>query len=193
MSGMLISLAQRAGLLLAVAVMAAGCGSGSAGESDGPAPDYEAALAGAPAPLAAIYAQPNELLDGGPDAFLAQLDKLRGYPVIVNKWASWCGPCRFEFPALQRLSARFGDRVAFLGVDSEDSPEAAATFLEGHPVPYPSFNDPDAEIAEVLGATLGFPSTAFYDREGELVYLKQGPYVSDEDFVADIKRYALGS
>ncbi len=59
-------------------------------------------------------------------------------------------------------------------------------------MPYPSYTDPDQQIAEQLKATLGFPSTAFYDRAGKQVYLRQGGYASDADLVADIKRYALG-
>lgn len=177
---------------VALMVLAAGCGGSEGGGGQAGAPDYDEALAGAPPPLAAIHGQANELLDGGLEAYRSRLAELRGYPVIVNKWASWCGPCRFEFPSLQEMSARFGKRVAFLGVDSDDSEEAAATFLEGYPVPYPSYNDPDQKIAEEMTATLGFPSTAFYDRRGELVYLKQGPYTSDAEFAADIRRYALG-
>ncbi|MGH2982137.1 MAG: TlpA family protein disulfide reductase [Solirubrobacterales bacterium] len=154
-------------------------------------PDYEQALAGAPKPLAQLYSQGNRLLDGGADAFEARLAKLRGHPVVVNKWASWCGPCRFEFPFFQRLSAKLGKRVAFVGVDSEDSEAAARTFLEQFPVPYPSYSDPDKEIAAVIEATLGFPSTAFYDSDGELVYTKQGGYATQAELEADIRRYAL--
>ena len=179
-------------ILTAAALLLAGCG-GSEGGEPSAALDYEKALAGAPAPLAAVHRQANELLGGGVEAYRERLEELRGYPVIVNKWASWCGPCRFEFPAFQRLSARFGKRVAFLGVDSDDNADAAATFLEQYPVPYPSYSDPDQEIAKEMKATLGFPSTAFYDRSGKLVFLKQGPYTSDEDFVADIQRYSLGA
>lgn len=178
---------------VALVMLAAGCGSSEGGSGSSGAPDYDEALAGAPPPLAAIHKQGNELLDGGVEAYRSRLADLRGYPVIVNKWASWCGPCRFEFPAFQRMSARFGKRVAFLGVDSDDSADAAATFLEQYPVPYPSFSDPDKEIAEEISDTNFFPSTAFYDREGELAHIKFGPYTSDEDFVADIQRYALGS
>ena len=182
----------RLALLLAAALLLLGGFSGC-GEDEQPSAElnYQEELGDAPPPLAAVYDQPNELIDGGVNAYRDQLDELQGYPVIVNKWASWCGPCRFEFPSFQRLSARFGERVAFLGVNSDDSEDAAATFLEEYPVPYPSFNDPDQKIAEEMTATLGFPSTAFYDRDGELVYLKQGPYASDEEFVADIRRYAL--
>jgi cytochrome c biogenesis protein CcmG, thiol:disulfide interchange protein DsbE len=110
---------------------------------------------------------------------------------VVNVWASWCGPCRFEFPTLQRLSAEYGKRVAFLGVDSQDSDDAARTFLSEAPVPYPSYTDPDEDIKESLGAGFGVPDTAFYDRKGELVYLKQGPYAKGSDLRADIERCAL--
>jgi len=142
--------------------------------------------------LAALHRQANDLLPGGGDAYEARLKKLRGYPAVVNVWASWCGPCRFEFPRLQQVAAAYGRRVAFLGVDSEDSDAAASTFLEEAPVPYPSYTDPDKRIAESLGASHGFPDTAFYDRAGELVYLKQGPYVKDSELRADIERFALG-
>jgi thiol-disulfide isomerase/thioredoxin len=171
-----------------VALAMGGCGSSNGG---GAHPDYARALAGAPAPLAALHRQANELLAGGVDAYEERIAGLRGYPVVVNVWASWCGPCRFEFPTLQRLSARYGKRVAFLGVDSQDSTAAAATFLRDAPVPYPSYTDPDEEIADSLGASLGLPDTAFYDRAGNLVYLKQGPYSDRADLEADIRRYAL--
>src|SRR5687768_4788167 len=62
-------------------------------------------LAGAPAKLSGLHAQAGELLGGGPEAFDRRLRALRGHPVVINKWASWCGPCRSEFPYFQRESA----------------------------------------------------------------------------------------
>jgi cytochrome c biogenesis protein CcmG, thiol:disulfide interchange protein DsbE len=177
--------------MLALAALVAGCGVGEGGDYGGKHPDYEKALAGAPPPLAALHRQGNELLDGGRDAYEKRIEALRGYPVVVNLWASWCGPCRFEFPSLQRLSAKYGKRVAFLGVDSQDSDDAARTFLSEAPVPYPSYSDPDEDIKESLGGPRGFPDTAFYNREGELVYLKQGQYADESDLRADIERCAL--
>ena len=177
--------------LVAIALAAAGCGSSSDGEG-GSHPDYDKALAGAPPPLAALYDEANRLLPGGVDAYEKRIAALRGYPVVVNVWASWCGPCRFEFPAFQRAAARYGKRVAFLAIDSQDSDDAARTFLREEPVPYPSYTDPDEEITASIGADLGLPDTAFYDRRGELVYLKQGPYSDEAELLADIERYALG-
>lgn len=178
------------GLVLAVAV-ASGCGSSSGGDYGGAHPNYAKALAGSPAPLAALHKQADALLPGGADAYEKRLAELRGYPVVVNAWASWCGPCREEFPVLQRLSARYGKRVAFLGINSEDSNDAAATFLREAPLSYPSYTDPDKKLAESLGVSVGFPDTAFYDQAGKLVYLKQGPYREGSELEADVRRYAL--
>jgi cytochrome c biogenesis protein CcmG/thiol:disulfide interchange protein DsbE len=187
-----IALRVRVATLIALAVLLlAACGSDGDGGAEGSAPDYDEALAGAPAPLAALHREANRLLPGGADAFEKRIARLEGFPVVVNKWASWCGPCRFEFPFFQRLAARYGKRVAFVGVDSDDSDDAARTFLREFPVPYPSYTDPDQEVAAVFNATLGFPATAFYDRDGELAYLKQGGYESQAELAADIREHAL--
>ncbi|HEV7615067.1 MAG TPA: TlpA disulfide reductase family protein [Solirubrobacterales bacterium] len=177
--------------LVLLGALAAGCGSSDSGDYGGRHPDYERALTGSPAPLAALHDQANELLPGGTDAYEKRIAALRGYPVVANVWASWCGPCRFEFPVLQKLSARYGKRVAFLGIDSQDSDDAAKTFLAEAPLSYPSYSDPDEKIADSLGASLGLPDTAFYDHEGNLLYLKQGPYAHDSELEADVRRYAL--
>ncbi|HEX8690094.1 MAG TPA: TlpA disulfide reductase family protein [Solirubrobacterales bacterium] len=182
---------RKALIALVAAFALSACGS-SQSDRGGTVPDYERALAGAPPPLAALHEQANRLLPGGVEAYEERIAALRGYPVVVNVWASWCGPCRFEFPALQRAAARYGKRVAFLAVDSQDSDDAARTFLREEPVPYPSYTDPDEEIAASIGADLGLPDTGFYDRRGELVFLKQGPYAEEAELLADIERYALG-
>lgn len=179
--------------ILALAIfLGAGCG-GSEGELDGSHPDYAKALAGSPPPLAALYKQGNELLDGGKDAYEKRIASLHGYPVVANVWASWCGPCRQEFPVLQKLSARYGKQVAFLGVNSEDSTDAAATFLGEVPVPYPSYTETGKDILYSIGGAGGFPDTAFYDRSGKLVNLHQGPYREESELEADVRRYALKS
>jgi len=166
-----------------------GCGS-STGSGGGSHPDYESVLAGAPPPLAALYKQANDLLPGGETAFEKRLAELHGYPAVVNVWASWCGPCREEFPVLQQLSARYGKKVAFFGLNAEDSDDAAATFLREEPLPYPSYTDPRKAILSSLGGFGGLPDTAFYDSSGKLVYLKQGPYTNNSELEADVRRYA---
>ena len=182
------------GVLVLAALLGAGCGSSGDRESDGSHPNYAKALAGAPPPLAALYKQANQLLPGGTGAYEKRIAELRGHPIVVNVWASWCGPCREEFPVLQKLSARYGKEVAFLGINSEDSDDLAATFLRENPVPYPSYIDPDKEILDSIGPNFGgLPDTAFYDRSGELLFLKQGEYPDISELEADVRRYALGS
>ena len=162
---------------------------GSDPESAASERDFQAALAGAPPKLAAIYEQGDALLEGGVGALRRQLAALEGTPAVVNAWASWCGPCRFEFPHFQRQALEHGKRVAFLGVDVEDSVEAAEDFLEDLPLPFPSFIDAEGEIRE-LWKSRGLPATAFYDSSGELVYLRDGPYRTEAELEADIRRYA---
>lgn len=147
-----------------------------------------ARLAGAPAPLAALHAQSARMLPGGRRAFRKRLAALKGYPVVVNKWASWCNPCRAEFPFFQSVATAEGKRVAFLGVNSRDSSGPAARFMRAMPLPYPSYADPEGEIAALLGPS-SFPVTAFYDERGELAYLHQGGYRREGDLAADIRRY----
>jgi thiol-disulfide isomerase/thioredoxin len=152
--------------------------------------EAKAPLEGAPPALTALREEANELLPGGQDALEQRLAELEGVPVVINKWASWCGPCRFEFPFFQSQASERADRVAFLGLDSDDSDEGARTFLEELPLPYPSYTDPDQEIAESLDAEREFPATVFIDAGGERVYIKRGGYASEADLAADIDRYA---
>jgi cytochrome c biogenesis protein CcmG, thiol:disulfide interchange protein DsbE len=148
-------------------------------------------LAGAPRPLAKLHAQANELLPGGPAAFKARLAELRGYPIVVNKWASWCGPCRAEFPDFQEAAIDYGKRVAFIGVDANDNREDAREFLKELPVSYPSYWDPSNTIAQVFNGVAAFPATVFYDRKGKLAYIHQGQYLRGSHLRDDIERYAL--
>lgn len=182
--------------LLSLAAVLGACGS-SEGDPGSGNPDSEltpeqatAPLEGAPPQLAAIRGQANRLLEGGTEAFESRLEGLRGTPVVVNKWASWCGPCRLEFPHFQAAAQRWGGEIAFLGINSEDSSGAAETFLDELPLPYPSYSDPSSELAAAIEAPVNFPATAFYDSSGELVYTRQGGYQTEQDLVADIDRYA---
>ena len=105
---------------LAVGVLAgvilAGCAGGGGGNPDSRLSLEQATepLTGAPPQLAEIRGQANQLLDGGKDAFDQRIEALQGTPIVVNDWASWCGPCRFEFPFLQSQAAKHATEIAFL-------------------------------------------------------------------------------
>jgi cytochrome c biogenesis protein CcmG/thiol:disulfide interchange protein DsbE len=153
-------------------------------------PAADPAFDGAPPTLRALHAQRSELLDGGPTAFEGRIAELRGYPVVVNKWASWCGPCRAEFPVFQKAASQSARSIAFVGVDSSDNEGDARTFLSDFPLPYPSYKDPDLKIARVFNGVGAFPTTAFYDKRGKVAYVHQGPYHSVDELLSDVRRYA---
>jgi thiol-disulfide isomerase/thioredoxin len=146
-------------------------------------------LAGAPAPLAALYAQSSRLLGGGTAAFERRLGRLRGHPVVVNKWASWCGPCRAEFPHFQQVATARGKQVAFIGVDGSDKRPAARRFLDRQPLPFPSYEDPREAIARRLKVPTIYPATVLIDARGKPAFIHQGQYTSAKQLSADIDRY----
>jgi cytochrome c biogenesis protein CcmG, thiol:disulfide interchange protein DsbE len=149
----------------------------------------KAQLAGAPAPLAALHAQSAQLLEGGVPAFEKRLAALEGTPVVINKWASWCSPCRAEFPAFQRVATARGKEIAFLGVNGHDSTDPAERFLRLYPIPFPSYLDPDEKIAREIDAPANYPITVFVDARGKTAFIHQGGYTSDAALEADIDRY----
>ena len=106
------------------------------------------------------------------------LGELRGTPVVVNVWASWCGPCREEAPLLAAAHRTYGDRVRFIGVDILDQRGSARDFMSEFGWTYPSVYDPAGAIRDGLGL-LGQPVTLFYDASGELVDTWTGPLSPD--------------
>ena len=152
-----------------------------------------AQLAGSPGPLGALHAQAGELLPGGLAAVRARLAALHGQAVVVNKWASWCVPCRSELGAFQRVSLALGQRVAFIGIDSGESrPADALAYVRSFPLSYPSYYDQSGQAGQAITDSSFTPVTVFYDRRGGQ-YIHQGPYPSEAKLEQDVKRYALGA
>ncbi len=183
--------------LATLALGVAACGDEDDSGSGPGNPETELTAAEATAPLAggkqeliALREQANRILDQGPDGFRDRLAELEGIPVVVNKWASWCGPCREEFPFFQSQAIERQAEVAFLGLLSDDGPDTGATFLEELPLPYPSYLDQDLEIANSLDAGREFPATIFIGASGEIVFTKLGPYQDEAGLAADIDQHA---
>lgn len=150
-----------------------------------------ALLAGSPPVLASLHAQGGMLLEGGASALHARLAALKGYPVVINKWASWCVPCKEESGAFQRVSAEYGRRVAFIGIDSEDPHHSeAAAFLKSFPVSYPSYYDESGSLGLQLTDSTFRPATVFIPAHGS-AYIREGEYPSAAKLERDVQRYAL--
>ena len=148
-------------------------------------------IAGVPPELAALRRRVNERVRGDTAALDAQLRALRGTPVVVNLWASWCDPCRFELPFFQRQAVKRAANVAFVGVNVNDGATNADKLAADFPMPYPSVEDPDRKIVNRYRGR-GLPITVFYDAAGKQQMVHQGVYAT-EDLLSDaIDRYALG-
>lgn len=108
---------------------------------------------------------------GGPSV---DLGGYAGRPVVVNYFASWCAPCVAEMPGFQEVSAEYGDRVAFVGVNVRDAPEPASRLVAETGVTYTLASDPDGKALVAVGGT-GMPTTLFVDRRGRIVERFTGP------------------
>jgi thiol-disulfide isomerase/thioredoxin len=150
-----------------------------------------ARLAGSPPALASLHAQADQILSGGLSALRARLATLRGRPIVINKWASWCGPCRAEFGVFQHAAADLGRQVAFIGIDSGDhSRQPPEAFLRSFPVSYPSYFDPSGQIGATITDSSLTPVTIMYNRAGGF-FIHQGAYPSLPKLEGDIRHYAL--
>jgi peroxiredoxin len=100
------------------------------------------------------------------------LSSYRGSIVVLNFWASWCGPCQAEAPGLAALASQLRSRgVRFLGDDVQDDPASAKAFMKSNQISYPSLNDPSEQIALAFHSTVtlaSIPSTLVIDRTGHI-------------------------
>ena len=122
--------------------------------------------------------------DGGK----VRLADLKGQVVMINFWATWCGPCRQEMPLLAQLNTKY-EPLGFtlLGVNVEPDSAAAVTWLKGMPVTFPILFDTDSTVAGSFGVE-GMPSTVFVDRKGQVRHVHQGYKPGDEARYADMIR-----
>lgn len=130
---------------------------GSSNTADRPAPGF-----------------PKQVLVG-PRVSLAQL---RGQPVIVNFWASWCGPCKRELPQLERLSDLLRGRATLVGIDWGDSADRARAFIKRFHLTYPILRDADNSVGNDFGLA-GLPTTFLIDRRGRIRVTLRGPQTVD--------------
>lgn len=129
-----------------------------------------------PAPLFKL-----ESLGGEP----VSLEQLKGQVVMINFWASWCGPCRQEMPLLEKLHAKYKSMgFTMLGVNVEPDTSLAAGFLAKTPVTFPILFDTRSEVSK-LYQVAGMPSTVIIDRKGNLRWVHKGYKPGDENAYLD--------
>lgn len=149
--------------LAAAALLLAACGDAPGG---GPV------KVGAEAPAYAA-----ETLDGQ----RMGLAQLRGKPVLLNVWATWCHPCRQEIPALEQLHRTYGPRglqVIGVSIDAGDQQQGIREFLGEYGASYPVWLDPDSEITTAF-STMGVPNTFLIGPEGQVLWKHVGPVTAD--------------
>ena len=120
-----------------------------------------------------------------------RLGEQQGKVVLVNFWASWCGPCRQEMPALEELHRRYS-RLGFtvLGVNVEQDPDNARGYLDDLPVSFPVLLDSQNEVTRTYQVS-AMPSTVIVDRDGRVRYIHEGYSPGDEALYQDVVRGLL--
>jgi len=126
---------------------------------------------------------PGEVLIGSylPDAtlnsFSGKINKFstyRGKPLIINVWASWCGPCREEIGSLERLSRRFGGKqLNVIGISTDDDASAAAAFIKESKLTFTNYLDSNVRLENMLGANT-IPLTLLVDAQGRVIEKVRG-------------------
>jgi len=133
--------------------------------SSGSAPDFQLALRGGSAPVS--------------------LSQFKGQVVMLNFWASWCGPCRQEMPILESIHRKYKPLgFTMLGVNVEPDAKAAEAFLAQTPVSFPIAYDPQSKVSKLYDVA-GMPSTVIVDRKGAVRFIHRGYKPGDENEYLD--------
>lgn len=141
------------GLAIGLALFVAPAPSGGLGRTP---VSVAAAAVGSPAPDFELAT---------PEGETVRLSRLRGRVVILNFWATWCGPCRLEMPDLEARAIAHADRLTVLGINFDETPEEVVAFRDELGVTFPLLLDPGAKVQR-LYRVLGYPTTYFVDEQG---------------------------
>jgi DsbE subfamily thiol:disulfide oxidoreductase len=122
----------------------------------------------------------NFSLDSLNDDGNIEFDDFKGKPVVINLWATWCGPCKEEMPLLEKMwNKHKATGVVFIGVDVMDDKNSAAEFIKKMRVTYLNLYDPSGEVLHKYGVS-GLPATFFINRDGKIAFKSYGPFLGDE-------------
>lgn len=141
-----------------------------------------------PRPDPAIPGLPDQIFDCLGDTSTVSLAHVRGMPMVVNVWASWCPPCIEELPLLQKTALELDGEVDFMGINIEDDPIKALQLMQDFGVTYPSVIDPSGDTRAPLTIP-GPPVTYFVTPEGVIAGRWNGAIPNEEKFYALLQQY----
>jgi cytochrome c biogenesis protein CcmG/thiol:disulfide interchange protein DsbE len=153
-------------LLLGLVLGAAGCGN-DAGPAGAP-------VVGSPAPDFALKTT---------DGQAVSLGSLKGHPVLLNFWASWCGPCKQEIPFLEDVAtdpARLAGGLEMVAVNVQETAQTVSDFQETSGMTYRVLLDPKGQVANLYNIK-GIPTTYFIDKDGIIRYVKMGTFSTEKE------------
>lgn len=114
------------------------------------------------------------------------LSALRGRPVMLNFWATWCTACRAEYPYLVQEYKQYGSQIAWYAVDEQQSTKTVMSYVQKFQVPFPILLDPQGLVGGDYNVT-GFPTTIFINKRGVIVAVQRGAFGSPAQIAHDIK------
>lgn len=118
-----------------------------------------------------------------------ELRELAGRPMVVNFWASWCGPCKVELPLLARAHREWGGDVAFLGIDVQDASAEAWKSMTAAGIEYPQLEDPKGRTRAPFGWHSGLPLTVFVDARGRMIGTERTAFRTYPEVMAALNRH----
>ncbi len=125
-----------------------------------------------------------------PDGTPLVLSDLRGKPVFLNFWATWCGPCRFEMPEIQALHERTGDKLVVVAVDQDESSSDVVNFFEELGLTFTAVIDKGNKVSNKY-RLFGLPSTFIIDAEGVVQAIKVGAFANEDDINKSLEKVGL--
>ena len=141
-----------------------------------------------PNPDTANPGLPDQVFDCLGDSSQISLAKLRGMPMVINVWASWCPPCIAELPLLEKMSQELTGQVDFIGINLEDNPTKALQLMQDFDIKYPSVFDPAGDTRAPL-TILGPPVTYFVTSNGIIAGRWDGAIPDQETFDTLLKQF----
>lgn len=119
------------------------------------------------------------------------LQAKKGTVLLVNLWATWCGPCRYEIPELEKLHAKYSKQgFSVVGISVDENPQAVTEFLNARPIQYPIVLDPEGKMAGLLNVSV-LPTSVIVDRSGRMIWRSVGIVNSADQGMLKVLEAAL--